>query len=70
MSKKIIFTNGLAVFAPALVGEGVNVLSEAYSNYMEPVAQATNETEISDIFIEIRVTRTFEWYFIYVQTYF
>ena len=46
----IIFTNGLAVFAPALVGEGVNVLSEAYSNYMEPVAQATNETEISDIF--------------------
>ena len=46
----IIFTNGLAVFAPALVGEGVNVLSEAYVNYMEPVAQATNETEISDIF--------------------
>jgi len=46
----IIFTNALAVFAPALVGEGVNVLSEAYSNYMEPVAQATNETEISDIF--------------------
>jgi ATP-binding cassette, subfamily B, multidrug efflux pump len=46
----IIFTNGLAVFAPALVGEGVNVLSEAYVNYMEPVAQATNETEISEIF--------------------
>ena len=45
----IIFTNGLAVFAPALVGEGVNVLSEAYVDYMEPVAQATNETEISDI---------------------
>jgi ATP-binding cassette subfamily B protein len=46
----IIFTNGLAVFAPALVGEGVNVLSEAYANYMEPVASATNETEISEIF--------------------
>ena len=46
----IIFTNGLAVFAPALVGEGINVLREAYVNYMEPVAIATNESEISRVF--------------------
>ena len=46
----IIFTNGLAVFAPALVGEGVNVLREAYVNYLEPVANATNESEITDVF--------------------
>jgi len=46
----IIFTNGLAVFAPALVGEGVNVLREAYVNYLEPVANASNESEITDVF--------------------
>ena len=46
----IIFTNGLAVFAPALVGEGINVLREAYVNYLEPVANATNETEITAVF--------------------
>ena len=53
----IIFTNGLAVFAPALVGEGVNVLREAYVNYLAPVANATDASEITDVFQNIRETR-------------
>ena len=31
----ILFTNVLAVFAPALVGEGVNVMRDAYTTFLE-----------------------------------
>lgn len=31
----ILFTNVLAVFAPALVGEGVNVMREAYTTFLD-----------------------------------
>jgi len=45
----ILFTNALAVFAPALVGEGINVLRESYQDYLAPVAEATNDSEIQKI---------------------
>jgi len=45
----ILFTNALAVFAPALVGEGINVLRDAYQDYMEPIAQASSNSEIQEI---------------------
>ncbi|PCJ81295.1 MAG: ABC transporter [Bacteroidetes bacterium] len=45
----ILFTNALAVFAPALVGEGINVLRESSQDYLAPVAEATSDSEITKI---------------------
>ena len=39
----ILFTNVLAVFAPALVGEGVNVMRDAYTSFL-----ADGATEYAD----------------------
>jgi len=43
----ILLTNVLAVFAPALVGEGVNVMRDAYKTYLE--SETLDFTENSNI---------------------
>ena len=43
----ILLTNVLAVFAPALVGEGVNVMRDAYTTYLE--SETFDFTENSNI---------------------
>ena len=46
----IVLTNILAVFAPALVAEGVNSLRDANTHYLEPHSDAANEAEINMVF--------------------
>jgi ATP-binding cassette, subfamily B, multidrug efflux pump len=46
----IAITNILAVFAPALVAEGVNSLRDANVHYLEPLSDASSDAERVDIF--------------------
>ena len=46
----IAITNILAVFAPALVAEGVNSLRDANVKYLEPLSEATSDAERFQIF--------------------
>jgi len=46
----IAITNILSVFAPALVAEGVNSLRDANVHYLEPLSNATSESERVEIF--------------------
>ncbi|MGY8917519.1 MAG: ABC transporter transmembrane domain-containing protein, partial [Flavobacteriales bacterium] len=46
----IVLTNILAVFAPALVAEGVNSLRDANTHYLVPLSDAANEAEINMVF--------------------
>ena len=39
----IILTNFIAVFAPALIGEGVNTLRDAYTTYLSTDAESFSE---------------------------
>ena len=45
----ILLTNVLAVFAPALVGEGVNVMRDAYNTYLDSGASEAVYDENSEI---------------------
>ena len=46
----IAITNILAVFAPALVAEGINSLRDANVQYIEPLSNAESDTERVEIF--------------------
>jgi len=46
----IVITNILAVFAPALVAEGVNSLRDANIHYLEPLSDAVSDADRVEIF--------------------
>jgi ATP-binding cassette subfamily B multidrug efflux pump len=43
----ILLTNVLAVFAPALVGEGINALKDAHDSYLAPGAEISDDSFIA-----------------------
>jgi len=43
----ILLTNVLAVFAPALVGEGINALKDAHDSYLAPGSEISDESFIA-----------------------
>ena len=42
----VFLTNAFAVFAPVVIGEGVNVLQDAYTRFLAPIDQGSDPMEV------------------------
>lgn len=42
----VFLTNAFAVFAPVVIGEGVNVLQDAYTRFLAPIDQGADPAEV------------------------
>lgn len=55
----IVLTNLFAVYAPALIGEGVNALHDVDAEYLEPLRRG--DGEVFERNHEVRMPETLEW---------
>ena len=42
----VFLTNAFAVFAPVVIGEGVNALQDAYTRFLLPLSEGTPAAEV------------------------
>ena len=44
----VFLTNAFSVFAPVVIGEGINVLQDAYTGFLAPLAEGQPPSEVFD----------------------
>ena len=42
----VVLTNAFSVFAPVVIGEGINALQEAYTRFLQPLSEGTPASEV------------------------
>ena len=42
----VLLTNAFSVFAPVVIGEGINLLQEVYTDYLKPLDEGRSATEV------------------------
>ncbi len=60
----VFLTNAFAVFAPVVIGEGVNALQEAYTRFLLPLSQDTPASEVfrdATLSLPPTLSRLAEW---------
>ena len=60
----VFLTNAFAVFAPVVIGEGVNALQEAYTRFLLPLSEGTPASEVfqeSTLSLPPTLSRLAEW---------
>jgi len=60
----VFLTNAFAVFAPVVIGEGVNALQEAYTRFLLPLSEGTPASEVfrdATLSLSPTLSRLAEW---------
>ena len=60
----VFLTNAFAVFAPVVIGEGVNALQEAYTRFLLPLSEGTPASEVfrdATLSLPPTLSRLAEW---------
>lgn len=42
----VLLTNAFSVFAPVVIGEGINLLQAAYTDYLQPLDEGQSAAEV------------------------